>query len=400
MSHHDPTHGGIHDGIHDGAARCADGVDEATAHRLRSGLETAGRDVRAPAGIVTAALRGGRRRRRQRRAAIASPIAAVALGALVLSWAQPWSGGQVRTVPAAGQAREGQRAAAGIDDVLAQLPLPEQSGPDLGVAQQVLIDRCLAAQGLDVDRARLTLDAADPIANAATRSRDVDELEAWSAHGFDYGVSASLRAVLHEPGAGQLGEYLHGIPAGYREALDGDPAQELTVPSGQGGSLTVPTTGCHGQALEQLYGTDVATYARTHVAVRALPEQLLQQVSADDALSAPLRTWSQCMHARGYQVSTPADLPVQLQTERRDLLLDKPDGTTATESDLSAFAGAEGQLAAADRDCKDTSALAPAFAKALVRHWAPMAAEHAEDLAAYREMLQHARRVAVEVNPR
>lgn len=148
---------------HDPHDRYDASSDDVTARRLRSGLDAAGRGVHAPAGMVSAALRGGQRRRRQRRAAIAAPIALVAVGALGLSWAQPWTGGQVRTVPVAEQVRDGQRAAATVDDVLAQLPTEKGIGP----AQEVLIDRCLAAQGLDVERAPVTLDPSDPIADAA-----------------------------------------------------------------------------------------------------------------------------------------------------------------------------------------------------------------------------------------
>jgi hypothetical protein len=389
MSHHDPhePYGAGSDG--------RPGDDDVTARRLRSGLDAAGRAVHAPPGIVAAALRGARRRRRQRRAAIATPIALVAVGALGLSWAQPWSGGQVRTVPIAEQVRDGQRAATTIDDVLAQLPTEKGIGP----AQQVLIDRCLAAQGLDVDRAPATLNASDPIADAAG-AVDLEDLTAWTAHGTDYGVSTAIRAALADPGAGELGEYVHGIPDGYDHAVYGDPAVELTVPLENNGSLTVATTGCYGQTVQELYGADVETYTRSYVAVRPLREQLLEQVAADGAVQDATERWSQCMDALGYRLTTPADLPVQLQTARRDLLLHKKDRAKATDADLTALAGTEAALAGADRDCKDTSALGTVLAQALVEHWTPLASAHAEDLAAHRAMTDHARHVAAEVNPR
>lgn len=389
MSHHDP-----HD-LHDSSGG-GPGNDDATAHRLRSGLDAAGRGVHAPAGMVAAALRGGRRRRRQRRAAVAAPIAAIAVGALGLSWAQPWTGGQVRTVPVAQQVRDGQRAATTVDDVLAQLPI--ETG--IGVAQQVLEDRCVAAQGLDVERSPVTLDPVSPIADAAVRADDVGDLTAWTAHGSDYGLTPAIRAVLAAPGTRQLGDFVHGIPAGYDQAVYGDPRVEVTLALEDGGSVTVPTTGCFGQAIAQLYGTDVATYNRTYVAVSALPGQLMAQVAADGDVEAATGRWARCMDARGYDVSTPADLPVQLQTARRDLLLHKEDGTKATDADLTALAQAETALAGADRDCKDTSALGSALAQALVKHWAPLASAHAEDLAAYRAMTDHAREVAAEVSSR
>jgi hypothetical protein len=382
MSHHDPHSTG------------PAGEDEATARRLRSGLDTAGHGVHAPAGMVAAALRGGRRRRRQRRAAIAAPIALVAVGALGVGWAQPWTGAGVRTVPVAEQIRDGQRAAATVDDVLAQLPTEK----GLGSAQEVLIDRCVAVQGLDVARGPASLNASDPIADAAGRV-DVEDLAAWTAHGSDYGLAAAIRAALADPGAGELGDFVHGIPAGYDQSVYGNPKVELTVPLEGNGSLIVATTGCYAQAVQQLYGTDVATHTRTYVAVRPLREQLLTDVTDDASVREATTAWSRCMDARGYDVTNPADLPTQLQATRRDLLLHRKDGTKATDTDLTALAGAETALATADRDCKDTSALGSATAQALVAHWAPLAAEHAGDLTAYREMTEHARTVAAEVHP-
>ncbi|WP_432571116.1 hypothetical protein [Kineococcus sp. SYSU DK005] len=396
MSHHDPHD--FHDPADSLGAEAGTGADDPTVRRLRHGLYVAGRGVHAPAGIAAAALRGGRRRRRQRRAVIAAPVALVAVGAAGLGWAQPWDGGQVRTVPVAEQVREGQRAATTTDDVLAQLPTETGGGFDLGVAQQVLIDRCLAAQGLDVARGRVTLDASDPIADAARRGGDVEDLTAWTAHGSDYGLSSAIRAALASPGAGELGDYVHGIPAGYEQAVYGDPKVELTVPLEDNGSLTVATTGCYAQAVQQLYGTDVETYTRAYVTVRPLREQLLTQVAADETVQDATQQWSRCMQDRGHDVITPADLPVQLQAARRDLLLHKPDGSKATEADLVALGDAETTLARADRDCKDTSALGSAVAQALVEYGTPLASEHAGELDAYRAMVEHARVVAAEVN--
>ena len=402
MSHHDPKdpHGPRDAADCTAGADAGAGADEPTVRRLRQGLDAAGRAVHAPAGIAAAALRGGRRRRRQRRAAIAAPIALVAVGALGLGWSQPWGGGQVRTVPVAEQVRDGQRAAAAVDDVLAQLPTEKGTGLDLGVAQQVLIDRCLAAQGLDVERAPVTLHTFDPIADAARRGGDVEDLTAWTAHGSDYGLTTAIRSALTDPGAGQLGDFVHGIPAGYEQAVYGDPKVEVTVPMRDNGSLTVATTGCYGQALQELYGVDVGTYTRAYVAVHTLREQLLTQLAADERVQESTGRWSQCMHARGHDVTTPADLPVQLQAARRDLLLHEQEGAAVTEADLAALGEGEAALATADRDCKDTSALGSAVARALVQHWAPVASEHADDLAAYRDMVQHARAIAVEVEPR
>ncbi|WP_432524291.1 hypothetical protein [Kineococcus sp. SYSU DK006] len=397
MSHHDPHN--LHDPADSLGAEAGTGADDPTVQRLRHGLDVAGRSVHAPAGIAAAALRGGRRRRRQSRAVIAAPLALVAVGAAGLGWAGPWGGGQVRTVPVAEQVREGQHAATTTDDVLDQLPT-ETGGFDLGVAQQVLIDRCLAAQGLDVARGSITLDAADPIADAARRGGDVEDLTAWTAHGSDYGLSSAIGAAVANPAAGELGDFAHGIPAGYLKAVYGDPRVELTVPLEDNGSLTVATTGCYAQAVQQLYGTDVETYTRAYVTVRPLREQLLTQVAADETVQDATQQWSRCMQGRGHDVITPADLPVQLQAARRDLLLHKPDGSKATEADLVALGDAETTLARADRDCKDTSALGSAVAQALVEHWTPLASEHAGELDAYRAMVEHARIVAAEVNPR
>ncbi|MBB2903304.1 hypothetical protein FHR75_004146 [Kineococcus radiotolerans] len=395
MNHHDP-----HDprdlGEDPGEAI---GADDPTARRLRSGLDAAGRGLHAPAGIAAAALRGGRRRRRQRRAAVTTPLALIALAAAGLSWQRPWNSEQVRTVPAAEQVRDGQRAAATVEDVLAQLPIATRDGLDLGVSEQLLIDRCLTDQGVTIQRSPVAVDTGDRVGEAARRGRDVDDLSAWSTHASTYGVASSIRAVLTDPGTGQLGDFTDGVPDGYYQTLTGTPARELTLPVEDNGSLTVTTSGCAGQGVEQLYGIDAETYTRTYVAVRGLPEQLLEDVAGDSALRVPLEEWSQCMGTRGHQVATPADLPVQVQTLRRDLLTDKADGTRATEADLDTFTTAEAALASADRDCKDTSALGSAFAQALARHWAPLAEEHAGELAAYRQMLQHAHAVAAELNP-
>ncbi|WP_432522831.1 hypothetical protein [Kineococcus sp. SYSU DK006] len=134
---------------------------------------------------------------------------------------------------------------------------------------------------------------ADPVADAARRGGEVEDLTAWTAHGGDDGLSAAIRNVLAAPGAGELGDFVHGIPAGYEQ-----------------------------------------------------------------------------------------------------------DGAKATDADLAALGTAEAALAAADRDCKDTSALGSAVARAPVQHWAPLAGEHAGDLAAFRTVVEHARSVAADVNPR
>lgn len=228
---------------------------------------------------------------------------------------------------------------------------------------------------------------------------DIEDLTAWTAHGTDYGLSTAIRAALADPGVGELGDFVHGIPTGYEQAVYGDPRVEVTVRLENNGSLTVATTGCFGQAVQELYGSDVEAYTRTSVAVRPLREELLTQVAADGEVEDATKRWSQCMNARGYSVTTPADLPVQLQAARRDLLLHKQDGTKATNADLTALAETETALADADRNCKDTSALGSVLAQALVEHWAPLASAHAEDLAAYWVMTDHARDVAAEVNP-
>ncbi|WP_432572275.1 hypothetical protein [Kineococcus sp. SYSU DK005] len=367
-----------------------------TAQRLRHALSRAGRDVHAPAGITAAALRAGHRRRRQRRAALAAPLALLALvGGVGAATGWRPSTDPVRTVPAVEQVREGERAAQSIDGVLAQLA-PENDWPlHPETAEVMLIDRCMAQQGLNVQRAPLA--PASSLQQAIDRGGELPFLQAWAAHGSDYGMAGSIRQALQQPPTGVLGEFVHGTPDGYEEALNGDPAQELTLPTGNGGRLTVVTTGCTGQAVQELYGVGVEQYQRTYLPVRALPEQLQESLAEaaqdDERLRNAVRAWSQCMDARGHEVDTPADLPLRLQEQRRDVLLDKADGTGATAADLDAFAAFEASLAQADRACKDTSDLTPVFAEVLTRSWERLAGQHAAELAAYRALLEHARTV-------
>ncbi|QIZ00072.1 hypothetical protein HEP87_47250 [Streptomyces sp. S1D4-11] len=145
------------------------------------------------------------------------------------------------------------------------LPRTERDRDDLiDTAQQVLVDRCLARQGLTLQSAADPQDrsAADPQDRSAAEPRD--------------------RSVAEPPD--------HRLQG----ALFGRGRPELSVILATGYTVTAHTDGCLAAAERDLYG-DQRLWFRTRVVVNNLRAEAQQRMKRDPDYRAATARWTRCV---------------------------------------------------------------------------------------------------------
>lgn len=175
-------------------------------------------------------------------------------------------------------------------------------------------------------------------------------------------------------------------PERYIEVLYGQPREEITIGIEGGGSVTMPTGGCHGEATEALYGVQVEQYERIYQQVRPLAEQAVEEAKRDRRVEGAAVRWSACLATAGWEARTPDGLDNALAPWMA--------AAEAGGPRHDALVSRESALYEADVQCRDQSGLQAAFDEAFAEHGARVAAEHEDVLLSYRRMLAHAEQVA------
>ncbi len=254
---------------------------------------------------------------------------------------------------------------------------PEFAGPD-----------SIAVEAAETVRA-LGMDAAfgqehGQIAADCVRAAGIDYSPRWAqAPGAPFASSPWLLPTGAGYGFSDRTANTGGrTPAGWEAAMYGTPRMEVTISIENGGSVTVPVGGCHGQATEALYGVPAEDYERTYQQVRALPDEAVRAAVQDGPVRDAAGRWSECLADQGWEAGTPDDLDNALASE-----LAAADSDAAAREEL---VRREAALLEADTRCREQSGLQAAFDQAFVEHGTRLAAANQVALAPYRRMLDHA----------
>jgi hypothetical protein len=206
-------------------------------------------------------------------------------------------------------------------------------------AQQTLVQRCMAEQGL-----RYLVADPGPEPSAGLTTADVAGTDAPPS----YGVTVREQAAQTPP----EDQYVASLPPAQRQrylaALDGPPSGRGTVTLPSGLSATYGTGGCLAQARSALYGSTVAA-VRDSLVPQDLDQSLGRYLSRDRTYQSALAAWQRCMVARGLHTSSPAALIASLQS------------TAGTRISTTAFAKQQSDDATADLSCDARSGLRRTF---------------------------------------
>lgn len=151
------------------------------------------------------------------------------------------------------------------------LPTTERAQDDLiDTAQQVLVDECLARQGLSVRRAapQERLSPEEPTAGEQSPSSEQSPSD-------------------KESPSGKADRQLQG-------ALFGRGRPELSVTLATGYTVTAHTDGCLAAAQRELYG-DQGRWFRTRVVVNNLRAEAQQRMKHDPDYGAASASWTRCV---------------------------------------------------------------------------------------------------------
>lgn len=243
------------------------------------------------------------------------------------------------TGPAAVTARQRQQAQALL---IGDAATTRQSWALFG-AQQTLVQRCMAQQGL-----RYLVADAGPEPSAGLTTADV----AGTASPPSYGVTLQPRSASTSASASPEDRYVAALSSEQRQryllALDGSPDSraEVTLPSGL--SATYGTGGCLAEARSDLYGSTAAAVLDSLVP-QDVERSLGGYLSRDRAYQGVLGAWQRCMAARGVHAPSPAALIASLRS------------TAATQVGATAFAERQSADAGADLSCDARSGLRRTF---------------------------------------
>lgn len=173
-------------------------------------------------------------------------------------------------------------------------------------AQQVLVQRCMTAQGL-------TYLVTNPGPEPPTATTTSDTLGHGSPPG--YGVTAASNDT---DSAGTAEDrYVRGLPAvqaaSYSVALDGraDEVAPLRLPSGVSGSYE--TNGCTAAARAQLYGKVRDAFEDTLVP-QDVNQMFAPYLQHDQRYQAALGAWQRCMAASGWTATSPDAVIASLES--------------------------------------------------------------------------------------
>lgn len=170
--------------------------------------------------------------------------------------------------------------------------------------------------------------------------------------GADYGLADALAdpAVVEE----LRSPTRHDEPAlpDFERRAYGEHPRRLALPYPGGGSIEFPASGCHGRAVEELYGVPAERYYRAYWAAPRT-DRVFDSVVAEPAVERALRAYAGCMSRAGLEADSPAAAP---------RLLDPAVGRVLSRSlSRAALRAQERRVAAADLDCKQRVGLLRVF---------------------------------------
>ncbi|WP_328942996.1 hypothetical protein OG259_16635 [Streptomyces sp. NBC_00250] len=266
--------------------------------------------------------------------ALALGTATALTGGLLLSCAPPndpgeatAGGGEKRSAPAESNASE--RAL-------------------LDRADQLLVQRCMSRRGIPYWTVpRLSEEESRGVGYV------LDDV-AWAR---EYGYGGRLRYKELAAKRADLNLIHRGKLTGqrlteYTDALYGGPdtpVLSVNVPSG--GTISSRLGGCHGTALEELYG-DRATWFRVDKIAANLTPLYAAELRSDPRFRSAVTAWSRCMRSAGHPYPDPA------AAHGAAAKATAPDaGTTPGSSDERRAFAAEVRLAVAEATCAVNSGL-------------------------------------------
>jgi hypothetical protein len=245
-----------------------------------------------------------------------------------------------------------------VDDVP---PLAPAQLRELAEAEEVLVARCMRAQGFEYH-----VVPPDPV---LAEDRDfpygIDD-PAWAArHGLGRGLRnlASRRAGQDNPNSRYTDSLSPDRRRAYSTALYGAEAKALAVTIPTGDQVTMAPDGCLASAQQELYG-DLRRWFPAKTIVNNLPAAIRPKVFADQRFQDLAREWAGCMAGQGYDYRDPVDLRERF-------------------SDTSAER--ERQVATAEAECVGRTRLAEVGHQLETELGAPVRARFAADIRAHRD---------------
>jgi hypothetical protein len=224
-------------------------------------------------------------------------------------------------------------------------------------AQQRLVGQCMADQGFDTVSGQYQ----GPVKTKAPPFLSPVELRR-SSYQFDWDAAAEEFLALNGPAgppnptAGMTEEEIEA----YGKALDGGTsAKVVQMKDLDGGTVSVSTEGCRGEAAIRLYGSAENSIRFNRAAEQVTGFGFSKKLFQKNAYRAVAETWQECMEKAGYDVG-----PITDASGKKSNGFDYGLGylTARQATQLSAGQGPLGQVeidavATADADCQESSGL-------------------------------------------
>jgi hypothetical protein len=188
-------------------------------------------------------------------------------------------------------------------DLLTRTSSYSEQQHTLRIAEDALIDECMAAKGF-----RYLADRYDSTSGTGAQSSLDLEERRRDGFGLFRAHSGDTAAPKREISAAE--QYVRRLSperrAAYSRAMmgAGDARQTIGLPGGS--TVSFPADGCLADARGRLFG-DVLTWARVANVPETLDNRIAEQIGTDPAYVEALKAWRTCMRDRGYEYEEPVD---------------------------------------------------------------------------------------------